>query len=235
MNVLRFLFLAALAAAFAVTASAARAQDGKEEKAEPAKAEATVEAPHDTAAQPTAPAPPAGTAVEHEPDRNPMEFDPDLAIFSAGIFLLLLAILGKFAWPQIAAALDEREKKVADNIAAAALKLEEAKRIVAEHEAKLAAAAGEVRALLEEARRDADHTRKAIEAQGHQAAQDELARAIREIGRAKDGAIEDLAKSSANVAVEMARRVIQQKITPDEQSALVRTALDRLAAVASKN
>lgn len=166
---------------------------------------------------------------------NPLGFDPDLAIFTAIVFLVLFWFLSKFAWPQISAALVEREKKIEDQIAAATAKHEEAKRLLAEHEAKLAAAAGDVRALLEEARRDADHTRKAIEAQGHQAAQDELARAIREIGRAKDGAIEELAKSSANVAVEMAKHVVQQRITPEEHSALVRRALDRLAEIASKN
>src|SRR5947207_1803817 len=44
-------------------------------------------------------------------DPNPLAVDPDLAIFTAVIFLLLLAVLGKFAWPQITAALEERERK----------------------------------------------------------------------------------------------------------------------------
>ena len=68
-------------------------------------------------------------------------------------------------------------------IAAADAKLEDAKRAVAEHEAKLAAAAGEVRALLDEARRDAEVTKKSIEAEGQKAAKEELDRAVREIDR----------------------------------------------------
>ena len=162
---------------------------------------------------------------------NPLAFDPDLAIFTGIVFLLLFLILSKFAWPQISAALLERERNIEGQIAAANAKHEEAKRLYAEHEARLAAAAGEVRALLEEARRDADHTRKRIESEGHQAAQDELARAIREIERAKDGAIQELAKTSANVAVELARKVVQERITPDEHSSLIREALGRLAAM----
>jgi F-type H+-transporting ATPase subunit b len=144
--------------------------------------------------------------------------------------------LSYFAWPQIAAALDERERRIADNIGAAEARLEEAKRIVAEHEAKLAAAAGEVRALLEEANRDAEHTRKSIEDKGRQAAKDELDRALREIDRAKDGAIESLASASANVAIDLARKVIREKLTKDEQSQIVRDALGKLsAATPSKN
>src|SRR5262249_12841960 len=134
---------------------------------------------------------------------NPLAVDPDLAIFTLVIFLLLLAVLGKFAWPQITAALEERERKIADNIAAAEARHEDAKRVLAEHEAKLAAAAGEIRAMIDEARRDAEHTKKQIEAQGHKAAQDELDRAVREIKRARDAAVQDLAIASANVAVDL--------------------------------
>jgi F-type H+-transporting ATPase subunit b len=169
-------------------------------------------------------------------DPNPLAFRTDLAIWTLVVFLLLFGFLSVFAWPQIAAALDERERKITDNMAAAAARLEEAKRIVAEHEAKLAAAAGEVRALLEEAHRDAEHTRKSIEDKGRQAAQDELARALREIDRAKDGAIEALASASANVAIDLARKVIKGKLTADEQNQIVREALSKLsAATPSKN
>jgi len=161
---------------------------------------------------------------------NPLAFDPDLAVFSAIVFLLLLAVLGKFAWPQIVAALDERERKIAENIAAAEAKHEEAKQLLAAHEAKLAAAAGDVRALLEEAKRDADHTRRQGEAEGRKAKDDELARALREIKRAKDGAIQELAVASANVAIDLARKVVHERITPDQQAGIVREALSKLAA-----
>ncbi len=162
-------------------------------------------------------------------DPNPLAFRTDLALWTFFVFIILFGLLSYFAWPQIAAALDERERKITDNIAAAQAQLSDAKRIVAEHEAKLAAAAGEVRALLEEARRDAEHTRKSIEDKGRQAAKDELDRAVREIERAKDGAIQELATQSANVAVDLARQIIRDKLTPDQQSRIVREALDKFS------
>lgn len=172
---------------------------------------------------------------EHEPDRNPMAFDPDLAIFSAVIFLLLVAILGKFAWPTITAALDERERKIADNIAAAEARNEESKRLFAEHEAKLAAAAGEVRAHLDEARRDAEHTKKSIEAEGQKAAKDELDRALREIHRAKDAAVQNLAVTSANMAIDLAQKVIREQLSPEKSNQIVREAVAKLSSEPSKN
>lgn len=183
------------------------------------------------------PAAHAEHAEGHEPeaDRNPMAFDPDLAIFSAIIFLLLVAILGKFAWPTITAALDERERKIAENIAAAEARNEESKRLFAEHEAKLAAAAGEVRALLDEARRDAEHTKKSIEAEGQKAAKEEMDRALREIKRARDAAVKDLAVSSANTAIDLAKKVIREGLTPEKNNQIIREAVAKLAAESSNN
>ena len=97
------------------------------------------------------------------------EFKTDLAIYTIVVFLLLLAILSKFAWPVVIEALEEREKKIEGNISAAAAKHDEAKQLLAEHEAKLARAADEVRELLEEARRDAEHTKGQIIAEAKQA------------------------------------------------------------------
>lgn len=167
---------------------------------------------------------------------NPLAVDPDLAIWTAVIFVLLFLVLRTFAWPQITAALEERERKIADNIASAEALHADAKRLLAEHEAKLATAAGEVRAMLEEARRDADHTRRQIEADGHKAAKEELDRAVREIGRARDAAIQNLAVASANVAIDLARGVVREEISADRQKQIVREALSKLgAATPSKN
>ena len=172
----------------------------------------------------------------HSGEPNPLGIDLDLAVWTLVIFVVLFLVLRTFAWPQIVEALEERERKIADNIAAAEARHEDAKRLLAEHEAKLAAAAGEVRALLEEARRDADHTRKSIEAKGQQAAKDELARAIREIDRAKDSAIQELAVTSANVAIDLARKVVRDQLTNEQQSQIVREALTKLsAATPNKN
>jgi F-type H+-transporting ATPase subunit b len=189
--------------------------------AQPATAEAQEEA-HAAA--------PESHEAEAAGDPNPLAFRTDLAIWTLVVFLVLFGLLSFFAWPQIAAALDERERKITDSIAAAQAKLEDAKKVLAQHEAKLAATAGEVRALLEEARRDAEHTRRSIAAKGEQDAKAAIERALREIDRAKDGAVHELAITSANVAIDLARKVVREKLTQDEQNKLVRDALGKLSA-----
>lgn len=160
---------------------------------------------------------------------NPLAIDLDLAIFTGVVFVLLFLVLSKFAWPQISAALVEREKRIEDNIASAQAKYEESKQMLAEHEAKLANAADEVRALLEEARRDAEYTKSQILGDAKKAADIERDRAVRDVERAADLAVKSLAETSANLAVDLASKVVQQNITADQQAQLVRDALSQLS------
>lgn len=167
---------------------------------------------------------------------NVAEFRTDLALYTFAVFMLLLGILGKLAWPTIVSALEEREKRIEGNIADAAAKHEEAKQLLAEHEAKLARAADEVRELMEEARRDAEHTKGQIIAEAKQASDQERDRALRDVQRAADTALKTLAQSSANLAVDLAGKVVKQNISADQQAQLVRDALSTLAASSpSKN
>jgi F-type H+-transporting ATPase subunit b len=159
---------------------------------------------------------------------NMAEFRTDLALYTFVVFLLLVAILSAGAWPKISKALVEREKRIEADLAAAEAKHQEAKQLLAQHEAKLASAAAEVKAILEEARRDAEHTREHIVAEARDAAQRERDRAVRDIEFAADHAMKNLAETSANLAVELAGKVIRESINPAKQQELVRTALAKL-------
>jgi F-type H+-transporting ATPase subunit b len=171
-----------------------------------------------------------GDAAHASTKPDPLSFDPDLAIFTAVVFLLLLAILGKFAWKPIIEGLEKRERHIADNIAAAERAGEEARRTMAEYQAKLASAADEVRAMLEEARRDAEHTKQEIVAEAKTAAQAEHDRQMREIRTATDSALKQLAETSATLAIDLAAKVIRQKLNPQDHQKLIREAVEKFAA-----
>lgn len=159
---------------------------------------------------------------------NMAEFRTDLALYTFVVFLLLLAILSAGAWPKISRALLEREQRIEADLAAAEAKHEEAKRLLAQHEAKLASAAAEVRALLEEARRDAEVAREQILDEARESAAKVRERAVRDIEYAADHAMKNLAETSANLAVELAGKVIRETINPAKAQELVRTALTKL-------
>ena len=110
------------------------------------------------------------------PGTDPLAFDPDLAYFTLLVFVLLLAVLWKFAWGPILAGLEKREHAIAHEIADAKRQHEEANALVAQYEARLSAAGDEVRALLDEGRRDAEHARQAILTEAKSAAEAERLR-----------------------------------------------------------
>jgi F-type H+-transporting ATPase subunit b len=158
---------------------------------------------------------------------KPLKVDPDLAIWTAVVFLVLLAILGKFAWGPIVAALEAREQGIADNIAAAAAQHEEAKRLLAEYDVKLASAADQVRELLEEARRDAEHTKSEILAEAKAAAGAEHDRAMREVSNAKDAALKEIGEAASGFAIELAGKIVQREVTADDHTRLIREAVSQ--------
>ena len=168
----------------------------------------------------------SGHKAEAKP---PTTMDPDLAIWTAVVFLALLAVLWKFAWGPIMQALDAREQAITGAIDDAANMRDEAKELLAAHEAKLATAKDEVREMLEEARRDAEVTKKTIVDEAHAAAVDHQARAVRDIEQARDAAVRTLAEQSANLAVDLAGKVVKQNMTADRQAELVSEAMNRLA------
>ena len=179
----------------------------------------------------------SGEAASHGDDAHSGSPDPllvkaDLALFTLVLFIVLLAILGKFAWGPIVTALDHREKHIADNIAQAERLQAEAKEQLVDYEKKLASASDEVRELLEEARRDAEHTKEEILAQAKADAKSEHDRAMREVSHAKDAALKEIGETSAKFAVEMAAKIVQKQLTPEDHARLVR---DAVASFPSKN
>ena len=173
--------------------------------------------------------PPAG--VSQKDFESPASFKSDLAIWSFVIFLGLLGLLTKFAWKPIMDGLDKREQGIADTIAATQAANEDAKRMLASYERRLAEATDEVRGMLEEARRDADATRQAIVAEARKAADDEKARARHEIGLAKDDALAQIADRAGDLAVEVAGKFLREKLGREDQARLVR---DSVASIGTK-
>jgi len=89
--------------------------------------------------------------------------------------------------------------------------------------------------MLDEARRDAETTRQSIVSEARKAADEEKQRAKREIELARDDAIAQLAEKAGELAVGVAGKFIQEKITTEDQSRLVRESIAGLSTSPSAN
>ena len=163
------------------------------------------------------------------------DWKTDLAVYSFVVFIILMAILTKFAWKPISEALDKREQTVASNIAKAQGAADEAKIMLAQYQQQLAGAADQVRAMLDEARRDAETTKAAIIEEAKKSAEAEHDRAVRDIKTATDSALSQLAEKSADLAVDLAGKVLQAKLTKADHQQLVADGVKKFLAEPSKN
>jgi F-type H+-transporting ATPase subunit b len=175
------------------------------------------------------------TGVSQQAFESPAWFQKDLAIWSFAVFLVLFVLLTKFAWKPIMEALQKREAGIAGQIAETKAANEEAKRMLASYERRLAEAAEEVRGMLDEARRDAESTKQAIVAEARKAAEDERVRATLEIQRAKDDALSQIAEKAGHLAVEVAGKFLRDKLGQDDQARLVRDSVASLSSRPSVN
>jgi len=164
-------------------------------------------------------------AGAHGATPSPISVDPDLALVTLAVFVVLLAVLWKFAWGPIAEALERREKSVADQIAAAERSHQAAQQLLAEHQAKLAGATGEIKQLLDQARRDAESMKQQVLTEAQVAASAERDRAVREIDVAKSAALHELAQRSVDTAVSLAGRIVGRQLSSQDHAELIRDAL----------
>ncbi len=162
---------------------------------------------------------------------NPLDWQSDLALFTALVFLVLLAILWKFAWGPIAEALAKREQRIADQISAAEQANTEARQILAEYQGKLAGSEAEVREILDRGRREAEELGRQMLDKTRQDAQHEKERALREIDAATADAVKELAARSADLAIELAGKIIQSKVDRAEHARLVEQAVAGFAKI----
>ena len=168
-------------------------------------------------------------------DGGPISFRKDAAIWTAIIFVLLFLILWKYAWGPIAQGLAKREDNIANHIAEAEKRHQEAKELLAQYEERLANAAGEVREILEEARRDAEHTQSKIIAAARQEAQAEQNRGLAEIDIAKQQALKELSDAATNLAIDLAGEIVREKLNPHDHQALIQQAVAKYTSEPSQN
>lgn len=173
-------------------------------------------------AEPAAGADAAGGHSEHGPVQG------ELAFWTLFVFGGLLFVLRAFAWKPLVQALDAREKHLRDSVLEATRAREQAKSLLAEHDKKLAETQIEVRSILDEARRDAERARQAMLDTATVDAQALRERAERDIARARDHALKELFEQAGVVATEVASRIVQQQLRPEDHRVLVQRALSEM-------
>ena len=150
--------------------------------------------------------------------------------FVAGIAVFLFAffILQKMAWPKILGGLDEREKKIREEIFAAEESRRQAERAQADYAKELAGARAEAQRMIEQTK--AEQSRMAAELKSQ--AEAEMAQmrdsAMSSIEAAKRAALSEVYTETATIATAVASKILEREVNEADQKRLVDDTLDEL-------
>jgi F-type H+-transporting ATPase subunit b len=161
---------------------------------------------------------------------NPNIFGPaiDLGIWTLVVFILLLLILGRYAWGPMLQGLQRREQNIHNAIAEAQKAREEAQVLQAQWQKSMDAAQEKVREIHEEARRSASKLADDITAKARADIQTERERLHREIAMARDQALQELWNRTAQLATMVSAKAIKRQLTQEDHRRLVDEALSEL-------
>lgn len=143
--------------------------------------------------------------------------EPGLVIWSGLTFLVVLALLTKFAWKPLLGMLKEREDEITSSLEKAKEARQEYERVEAQKAQMLAETRTERDAILKEAREKVeailDDARKRAQSEGDKLI--EQARA--QIEREKADAIDALKRQVATLSVEIAGKLIESDLKADDR------------------
>ena len=155
-----------------------------------------------------------------------------LMIWTLLIFLVLLLVLSKFAFPPLLSAVEAREQSLQDAIDAAKRDREAAAALLAEHQAAIAGARGEAQQIIAQGRATSEELKEKMIAETRKQQEELLIRARQEIELDKQRAIVQLRREAVELAIAGAGKVVQRNLDTDANRRLVNEFLETVPVTA---
>jgi F-type H+-transporting ATPase subunit b len=163
------------------------------------------------------------TASHKEGSGNPlMRIDPGMILWTWIVFIVLLVLLGKFAWKPILKVLDEREKKIRkalEDAEAARLALEEAAR---KQNQIIGRAEEEAITLIQRARESAANFAMDLKNKAIHDSEKLIEQAKRAIDGEKQKALAELRTEAAEIAIAATSKLLKANLDDERNRKLVK-------------
>ena len=150
-------------------------------------------------------------------------------LFSAITVLVLYRILKHFFFEKVHKFMEARKAAVQDNLDRAKATEEEAQALLSEYQATLSNAEEEKRAIIKEAKAEADRRADTIVGEAKIQAQQIVSEAHENMRAEEEKAVVQLKKEVSSLAVLAAERIMQRELDEKSQQALVDQVLEEAA------
>jgi len=152
---------------------------------------------------------------------TPFSINTGLIFWTLVVFGVLLALLWRLGWPAILKAVEERERRIQQQLEEAERAQAEAARLLEEHKRLVAAARAESQQLIAQARAVAEKERGTLLAKAREEYEQLLARARKDIGEEKEKAILELRREAVDLSIAAASKLVEAKLDTDANRRLV--------------
>jgi len=169
--------------------------------------------------------------AEHGAPPNPFAGDFGNALWTLVIFAIVLVVLGKFLWGPILKGLQSREAFIVKSLSDADKANKDAQAQLARYTEQLDKARAEATNIVEEGRRDAEVVKRTIQDEARKEAEAMIVRAKREIGVARDTAVRELYDVGAQLATDVAAKIVGRELNAADHDKLIRDSIAELESV----
>jgi F-type H+-transporting ATPase subunit b len=153
---------------------------------------------------------------------NPLvQPDPGLYIWTILTFLVLVALLAKFAWKPLLAALDERQQSIRTALDEARRAKQELQGIHAESARLLAQARTEAAEIVSRSRSDADRFREEMKEKARADAAGLMRNAERQIELETTRALQQIRQETVDISVSIASKLLQRNVSREDNERLI--------------
>ena len=157
-----------------------------------------------------------------------------LSAWTIIIFLIVFAILAKFAFPRILGAVEAREKHLEELAEAAERDRAEAAALAAENRKIVEDTRARVHGALEEARQQAEKMRADVIADAQRERQELLERARRDIATEREVALDTVRRDAVVLAMAAAEKLVRRTLDSEDNRRLVQETLAQMGQPAAR-
>jgi F-type H+-transporting ATPase subunit b len=162
---------------------------------------------------------------------NPLvQPDPGLYIWTIATFLVLVALLSKFAWRPLLDALDRRQESIRKSLDDARQARQELERLRTESTRILVEARTEADAIISRTRADAARAGEEMKVKARGDAENIVRNAERQIELEASRAIETIRREAVDLSIAIASKIIQRNLTREDNERLIGETLKEIEA-----
>ena len=160
---------------------------------------------------------------------NPLvQTDPGLFIWTIVTFLVLLALLAKFAWTPLLAALDARQNAIRKSLDDAQQAKEELERLHVESGQIIQRARNDAETIIAQSRSDGDRLREELKQKARAEADHIVKNAERQIQLETSRALEQIRHEAIDLSVMIASKIIKRNLSKEDNEQLIDEALKQV-------